>query len=100
MNVIGFAIHSDPQVMRYWSYPAWTQAAQAERKGEVVMLALSLIDSSAGEPSVLVSAEIIRALRTAGLPDAARAFARESARRIALRRKPDARLTPPPSARR
>ena len=26
------AIHSDPQVMRYWSYPAWTQAAQAERK--------------------------------------------------------------------
>ena len=27
-----FAIHSDPQVMRYWSYPAWTQAAQAEQK--------------------------------------------------------------------
>ena len=28
--------------------------------------------------------------------DMAGAFARESARRIALRRKPDARLTPPP----
>ena len=27
-----FAIHSDPQVMRYWSYPAWTEPAQAERK--------------------------------------------------------------------
>ena len=27
-----FAIHSDPQVMRYWSYPAWTEMAQAERK--------------------------------------------------------------------
>ena len=27
-----FAIHSDPQVMRYWSYPAWTELAQAERK--------------------------------------------------------------------
>lgn len=60
------------------------QAAQAERKGEVVMLALSLIDSSAGEPSVLVSAEIIRALRTAGLPDAARAFAREAVTRLVI----------------
>jgi ribosomal-protein-alanine N-acetyltransferase len=27
-----FAIHSDPQVMRYWSYPAWTEMAQAEQK--------------------------------------------------------------------
>lgn len=27
-----FAIHSDPQVMRYWSYPAWTELAQAEQK--------------------------------------------------------------------
>src|SRR5512139_279228 len=27
-----FAIHSDPRVMRYWSYPAWTQRWQAEDK--------------------------------------------------------------------
>lgn len=27
-----FAIHSDPQVMRYWSYPAWTEMVQAEQK--------------------------------------------------------------------
>lgn len=27
-----FAIHSDPQVMRYWSYPAWMELAQAEAK--------------------------------------------------------------------
>ena len=27
-----FAIHSDPQVMRYWSYPAWTTLTQAEQK--------------------------------------------------------------------
>ncbi|MGH8054423.1 MAG: GNAT family N-acetyltransferase [Stenotrophomonas sp.] len=27
-----FAIHSDPQVMRYWSYPAWTGLAQAVDK--------------------------------------------------------------------
>lgn len=27
-----FAIHSDRRVMRYWSYPAWTELAQAERK--------------------------------------------------------------------
>lgn len=27
-----FAIHSDPVVMRYWSYPAWTTLAQAEEK--------------------------------------------------------------------
>lgn len=27
-----FAIHSNPQVMRYWSYPAWTELAQAEQK--------------------------------------------------------------------
>ena len=27
-----FAIHSNPQVMRYWSYPAWTALAQAEQK--------------------------------------------------------------------
>lgn len=27
-----YAIHSDPQVMRYWSYPAWTALAQAEQK--------------------------------------------------------------------
>lgn len=27
-----FGIHSDPEVMRYWSYPAWTELAQAEQK--------------------------------------------------------------------
>ena len=27
-----FAIHSDARVMRYWSYPAWTELAQAEQK--------------------------------------------------------------------
>lgn len=27
-----FAIHSDPQVMRYWSFPAWTDIAQAEAR--------------------------------------------------------------------
>lgn len=27
-----FAIHSDPVVMRYWSYPAWTELAQAQAK--------------------------------------------------------------------
>ncbi|MCW4454669.1 GNAT family N-acetyltransferase [Flavobacterium sp. MXW15] len=27
-----FAIHSDPQVMRYWSHPAWTDPVQAEQK--------------------------------------------------------------------
>ncbi|WP_269792017.1 GNAT family protein [Stenotrophomonas sp. Iso1] len=27
-----FSIHSNPQVMRYWSYPAWTELAQAEQK--------------------------------------------------------------------
>jgi ribosomal-protein-alanine N-acetyltransferase len=27
-----FAVHSDPLVMRYWSYPAWTQMAQAHAK--------------------------------------------------------------------
>ncbi|SBV36682.1 putative N-acetyltransferase [uncultured Stenotrophomonas sp.] len=27
-----YAIHSDPRVMRYWSHPAWTEPAQAERK--------------------------------------------------------------------
>lgn len=27
-----YAIHSDAQVMRYWSYPAWTQLAQAQAK--------------------------------------------------------------------
>lgn len=27
-----YAIHSDPEVMRYWSYPAWTQLAQAQAK--------------------------------------------------------------------
>lgn len=27
-----YAVHSDPQVMRYWSYPAWTDIAQAEAK--------------------------------------------------------------------
>lgn len=24
-----FGLHSDPQVMRYWSFPAWTECAQA-----------------------------------------------------------------------
>jgi len=27
-----FSIHSDPQVMRYWSFPAWTTPIQAEQK--------------------------------------------------------------------
>lgn len=27
-----FAIHSDARVMRYWSYPAWIERAQAEQK--------------------------------------------------------------------
>ena len=27
-----FAIHGDARVMRYWSYPAWTQLAQAQAK--------------------------------------------------------------------
>ncbi|MGR4894218.1 GNAT family N-acetyltransferase [Stenotrophomonas sp. LARHCG68] len=27
-----YDIHSDPVVMRYWSYPAWTELAQAEQK--------------------------------------------------------------------
>jgi [ribosomal protein S5]-alanine N-acetyltransferase len=27
-----YALHSDPRVMRYWSFPAWTERAQAERK--------------------------------------------------------------------
>lgn len=27
-----YAVHSDPQVMRYWSYPAWTEMAQAQAK--------------------------------------------------------------------
>ena len=32
-----YAIHSDPQVMRYWSYPAWTQLAQAQAKVEEII---------------------------------------------------------------
>lgn len=27
-----YAVHSDPDVMRYWSYPAWTDMAQAHDK--------------------------------------------------------------------
>lgn len=27
-----FSIHSDAKVMRYWSYPAWTELEQAEQK--------------------------------------------------------------------
>jgi ribosomal-protein-alanine N-acetyltransferase len=27
-----FAIHSDPRVMRYWSFPAWTESAQARER--------------------------------------------------------------------
>lgn len=27
-----YAVHSDPQVMRYWGYPAWTTLAQAQAK--------------------------------------------------------------------
>ena len=27
-----FSIHSDARVMRYWSYPAWTELKQAEQK--------------------------------------------------------------------
>jgi ribosomal-protein-alanine N-acetyltransferase len=27
-----YAVHSDPRVMRYWSFPAWTQLAQAEAR--------------------------------------------------------------------
>lgn len=25
-----YALHSDPEVMRYWSFPAWTERAQAD----------------------------------------------------------------------
>jgi len=25
-----YTLQSDPQVMRYWSYPAWTERRQAE----------------------------------------------------------------------
>ena len=32
-----FALFSDPQVMRYWSYPAWTQLAQAQAKVEEII---------------------------------------------------------------
>lgn len=31
-----YAIHSDPQVMRFWSYPAWTQLAQAQAKVDAI----------------------------------------------------------------
>lgn len=27
-----YAVHSDPQVMRYWSFPAWTELAQARER--------------------------------------------------------------------
>ncbi|MGH8028550.1 MAG: GNAT family N-acetyltransferase [Arenimonas sp.] len=27
-----YAVHSDPRVMRYWSYPAWTRMEQAQAK--------------------------------------------------------------------
>jgi len=27
-----YAVHSDPQVMRYWSFPAWTELAQAQAR--------------------------------------------------------------------
>lgn len=27
-----YAVHSDPEVMRYWSFPAWTQLSQARER--------------------------------------------------------------------
>jgi RimJ/RimL family protein N-acetyltransferase len=27
-----YAVHSDPRVMRYWSFPAWTELAQARER--------------------------------------------------------------------
>ncbi len=32
-----FAMHGDPVVMRYWSYPAYTERAQAEAKVESIL---------------------------------------------------------------
>ncbi|WP_296247107.1 GNAT family protein [uncultured Stenotrophomonas sp.] len=48
-----FAIHSDARVMRYWSYPAWTELEQAEQKiadiqrqrRELDMLAWAIADA-------------------------------------------------------
>ena len=36
-----YALHADPQVMRYWSSPAWTRLAQAERMIEQDQQALA-----------------------------------------------------------
>jgi len=32
-----YAVHSDPRVMRYWSFPAWTDPAQARAKIATVL---------------------------------------------------------------
>ena len=32
-----YAVHSDPRVMRYWSFPAWTDAAQARARVATVL---------------------------------------------------------------
>ena len=32
-----YAVHSDPRVMRYWSFPAWTQLAQAQARVRFIM---------------------------------------------------------------
>ena len=32
-----FAVHSDPRVMRYWSFPAWTDPAQARAKVAAIL---------------------------------------------------------------
>lgn len=60
------------------------QAAQAGRKGEVVLLALNLADGTAGDPPVLVVAEVVRALRTVGLEAEAKALAREAVTRLVI----------------
>jgi RimJ/RimL family protein N-acetyltransferase len=32
-----FAVHADPRVMRYWSFPAWTELDQAHARVEAVL---------------------------------------------------------------
>ncbi len=53
------------------------QAASANRKGEAVLLGLILMGSNAGDASLGVKVEIIRALRLLGLTAEAQALARE-----------------------
>jgi RimJ/RimL family protein N-acetyltransferase len=32
-----FAVHGDPRVMRYWSFPPWTELAQAQERVEMIL---------------------------------------------------------------